>query len=153
MRTYLGVSVQNELADFLHRELRPRPDLGRVERVEVDLVDLFRLHDLNHHGPAGVASFLDMLEEVALGEVRVFTAHLEGFIVIELLDALLGQEMVLHVNRISEVKTSNITLIYLYKDVFAVSVHPLERVASVSDHETPPDRSRVVGHQHHTGML
>ena len=93
--TNLRITIQHQLADLVHGELRPRPDLRSVKGVEVDLGDLLRLHDLDHHRPAGIAALLDVLEEVALREVRVLATDFDSFVVRELFDTLPREPVVL----------------------------------------------------------
>ena len=82
------VAVQYQLSDLLHWELSARPDFSDVEDVEIDLCDVFRLHDLNQHGPTSVSAAFNVLEEIALCEIWVF-AHLHhGLFISEILDSL-----------------------------------------------------------------
>jgi hypothetical protein len=52
---------------------------------------------LNIQGPASVTALLDVLEEIALGVVRVAATHHNRLVIVEALDALTGEPVVLEV--------------------------------------------------------
>lgn len=63
MGTNLRVPVKNQLADLVHRDLVPRPDLGDVKRIEVEFSGSKHRggQDLDEHRPACVAALFDVL--------------------------------------------------------------------------------------------
>jgi hypothetical protein len=95
VKPYLRVAVENQFADLVHRELTARPNLGDIEGVERDRCRLLWSHNLDTHGPARVATPLNVVPHVALRVVRVFTTHEDVFLVRELLDTLLRTPVVL----------------------------------------------------------
>lgn len=133
----LRVLVQYQATKLLHRELRSRPHLCDVEGVETKLlwIRVLGLHDLHVGPPADLFAVLDCLVQIALGVVRIFTAHLCGLLLRELFLAVLCDEMVFDVNKL------------------ALCVDPLESVATVAVIETPTLRSAVVAKEHETSVV
>lgn len=133
----LGVLVQNKATEFLHGELASRPDLSDIEGVKTELVwiGLIRFHDLDHGSPLNLLALLDSLPEVALRVVGVLTAHLCGLLLCELLLAVLGDEVVFDI------------------DEPALSVDPLEGVATIAVVKAPSYGSSVVTEEHETSMI
>lgn len=122
---------------FLHGKLASRPDLGHIEGVETKLgwVGLLWLHDLNVGCPLWVCTVLNLVVELLLGVVRVFTTNAVGLLPSELLLSLLGDEVVFDV------------------DKAAICVDPLESVATISVLLCPSIRSSVVGEEHHSSVV
>lgn len=113
---------------LLHGELSSWPDLRDIKGVKAQLgwVGFLGLHDLHVCSPFWECTVLDLVVELLLGVVRVFTTDAVGFLPGELLLALLGDEVVLDV------------------DKAAVGVNPLEGVATISVLLGPSIRSTVV---------
>ena len=133
----LGVLVQDEATKFLHGELRPGPDLGDIEGVEAEFVriSIFGLHNLDLGSPLDLLSSLDCFPEVALGIVRILTTHLCSLFLCELLLTMLRNEVVLDV------------------DKFALSIDPLESVASIAVVKPPSLGSTVITEKHQTCVI
>jgi hypothetical protein len=133
----LGVFVQDKTTKFLHRKLRPRPDLGNIEGVEAEFVriSIFGLHNLDLSCPLDLLSSLNCFPEVALGVVRILTTHLCSLFLCKLLLTVLRNEMVLDV------------------DKFALSIDPLEGVASVAVVKPPSLGSAMITEEHQTSMV
>ena len=123
------VPVEGQLTDLLERVVGVRPDLGDVVDIESVFSGVSDRHDLDEPGPGWEVSVLDVVEEVHGGEVLGPHAHLSGLLVGEVLDALVGLEVVL-----DEV---GLTL----------GVHPFEGVGSVSIHVSVSVWGSTVGHE------
>ena len=133
----LGVLVEHESSELLHEELRSRPNLGNIKRIEYKFIriSLSRIHDLNMRSPLNLFALLNSLPEISLGVVGIFTAHLHSFTVCELLLAVLGDEVVLDVDKLS------------------VGVNPFEGVAAVAVVEAPAVGSAMVAEEHEACMV
>jgi len=132
----LRVLVEHQAAELVHGELITRPDLRNIEGIEAELcrVGVFGLHDLYLSGPFLLFTTLHGLPQLLLGVVRVLTRDADGFRLSELLLAVLGNEVVLDV------------------DKFALLVDPLECVATIAVVVGPSLRCTVVTEEHDTGM-
>ncbi len=97
-----------------------RPHLGEVERVEAVRRRLGRRHDLDLHGPGRELTPLDGLAQIALVAVRVLAGELVGLVLGEVLDALVGLEVVLDPEDLAG-------LVVPLVGVRAVPVHVAER--------------------------
>ncbi|CAM5694861.1 hypothetical protein STENM36S_06811 [Streptomyces tendae] len=91
----LRVAVELQLPEPDDRVVRVRPHLGQVERVEAVRRRLGHGHDLHADGPGREVAALDGLTQVALVRVGVLTGELVGLGLGEVLDALVGLEVVL----------------------------------------------------------
>lgn len=99
----LGVLVEDDSANFVHREEGAGPNLCNVEWVKAKLlgVGLLRAHDLNLHDPSGRLPSLDCCPEVALRVVGVFSGHLNSLGPGELLLPLSVDIVVLDVDELA----------------------------------------------------
>lgn len=97
----LWVLVEDEAAEFLHGEFVARPDLGDVERIEAEFVWIafLRLHYLYHGSPLGLFSCFNGIPKIALRIVRIFSRDADCFRFGELLRPMLGNEVVLDVDK------------------------------------------------------
>ena len=106
-----------------------RPDLGQVERIEAIRRRVLERHDLHFQLPCRVLSALDAVEQVAAVEIRIGAGHGLRFSGGEVLNALLGLEVVLD------------------PDALALGVDPHVGVAAVAVHVPPGAWRTAVGHQ------
>ena len=92
-KVVLGILIQDELADRLHREFRVRPDLGQIENTVTEVLGLLRRHRLlmrkmstpsldegtrlrkayNVYSPRRIFALLDGLKQSLNAVVRVFS--------------------------------------------------------------------------------
>ncbi len=133
----LRVLVQDQAAEFLHPELVARPNFGYVKRVEAELlgIGVFGLHHLEFGGPCDFLTALDGLVQVTLGVVGVLAAHLCRLLLSELLLAVVCDEVVLDIDKLS------------------FRVHPLESVAAVAVVEAPSAGSAVIAKEHEASVV
>ena len=108
-----------------------RPDLGQVEGVEPVVGRVLEGHDLHLQMPDRVVLAGDRSVEVTPMVVEVLAAHGPGFGVGEVLDALLGLEVVLD------------------PELLAGCILPHVRAAAVAVHVAPSARRAAVAHQDH----
>src|SRR5258708_30372215 len=73
-----------------------RPDLGKVEGVEVISLCLQFRHDLNREAPLRIVAFLDSLKEILGRVIRIRTRELNRLFPREILNALLGLQVEFH---------------------------------------------------------
>ena len=106
-----------------------RPDLGQVERVEPVARGLVERHHLNLHRPRRAVAPRDRGVQIAEMKVRVRNGHRGGFGQAEVLDPLIGLQVVLH------------------PELLARGVVPAEGVAAVAVHVPPRVRGAPVAHQ------
>ena len=130
-----GVLVENELTNLATRELLLRPNVCKIENVDLlllpKLFSLFRGHGLDLNSPFWVVATLDGFVEILLGVVwgiigRVFLSDVSGSL------------LRLHVD--------------LSVDPFTVLVDEFHRVAGVAMHETVAIRNATVAHEDHDLM-
>lgn len=95
----LGILVESELAKLPEGHVFLRPDLGQVKNVPAELLGFLRCKHLNIDGPAGILSLLDGLKKILCVPVRVISRHLMGFFACESLDALIGLEVDLGIDK------------------------------------------------------
>jgi hypothetical protein len=133
----LGVLVEHQPAEFLHGKLGTRPNLGYIKWIETKLVRIgvLGLHNLNHSSVFDLLTTFDGLPKIALRVIRIFTTHLCGFLLSELLLAVLRNEVVFDV----------------YEPAFRVD--PFEGVASVSVETAPSLRGAMITEEHQAGMV
>jgi hypothetical protein len=133
----LGVAVEHHPADRDRRVVLVRPDLGQVERVEVVGGRVLVRHDLHLEAPGRVVLAGDRLPQVTPVVVEVLGAYGPGLGVGEVLDALLGLEVVLD------------------PEPLARGVLPHIRAAAVAVHVAVGARRAPVAHQdrHLVGRL
>ena len=81
--------------DRPHGELVLGPDLGVVERIEVELGVLAVAHDLHLHLPLGEVAALDGVVQVFGGVVEVGGLDRVGFLLRQVLHAELGDPVIL----------------------------------------------------------
>jgi hypothetical protein len=75
-----GVAVEGHLADTPDRDELLRDELGGIEDVEVEVVDLVLLDDLDAELELGEVPAFDRLPQVATVEVRVLAGDLLGLV-------------------------------------------------------------------------
>jgi hypothetical protein len=93
------------------------------------------LHDLNAGGPLYLFSLFDTLPKFSLGVIRILPTDLDGLIGCELVLTVLGQEVILDVDKLS------------------LLVDPLESMAPITVIVTPSLGSTMVTEEHHAGMV
>jgi len=123
------VAVQLHHAHVDQRILPVRPDLGQVEGVEAEALDLVLRHDLDLDIPFRILAALDGVEEIALRVVRVAAGQLAGALGRQVADALRGLEVPLHVEEL------------------VVRVDQREGMAGVAVHVAIAVRRAAVAHQ------
>ncbi len=74
------IAVQRHLAHRQERELLRRPDLGIVQRIEIQLQVLIVAHDLHAELPLGVFAALNGFVKVLRGVVEVLALNLLGLL-------------------------------------------------------------------------
>ena len=133
----LWVFIEHEPTKGLHGELLSRPDFGHIEWVKAKLVwiRLTRVEYLDMSRPLNLLALFNRRPQVLLGVIWVLTADLCCLWVGKLLLSMLGNEMVLDV------------------DKAAILIDPLEGVATISVVETPALRSSVIAEEHETGVV
>jgi hypothetical protein len=114
-----------------------RGHFGHVEGVKAEFVGvgIRRLHHLDHGCPFNFLTLFNGFPQVALGVVRVFATHARGFFLSELLLPVLGDEVVLDVDKL------------------ALGVDPFECVAAVSVLVAPAFGGTMIAEEHETGMI
>ena len=132
-----GVAVEGHPADLDQRVVAVWPHLGQVERVEPVGLGLLERHDLHLERPGRVLAPLDRVVQIPGVVVAVRAGELVGLGLGEELDALAGDEVVLH------------------PELLAGRIDPHVGVAGVAVHVPPALRNSAVAHQpgHHVGRL
>ncbi len=74
----VGVAVQRQPADALHRHQLFGDELGRIEQIEVELVLVLLLDHLDAELPFRKVAVLDRLPQIAAVEVRVLAGDLRA---------------------------------------------------------------------------
>lgn len=133
----LRVLVEHQAAEFLHGELLARPDLCHVEGIEAELVwvGILGLHHLDVRSPYNLLSVFNDFVKIALRVVRILAAHLRCLLLGELLLAVLGDEVILDVDKLSFL------------------VDPLEGVATVAVIEAPSLGCAMIAEEHETSVI
>ncbi len=134
------VAVELQLADLDRRVVRVRPHLGEVERVEAVGRRVRRGHDLDLHRPGGEVAALDRLAQIALVAVGVLAGELVGLVLGEVLDALVGLEVVLDPEDLAG-------LVVPLVGVRAVPVHVAQRGRDAPVTEEPGHLVRRLGRE------
>ena len=95
-----GLAIEREDTDVDKRIVGMRPDLGEIERVVLEVVDLAFGHDLDLTRQDGKVSLLDGVEKITLRVVGVGAG--EGVCIShrEVLDALIGLEVPLAIDEL-----------------------------------------------------
>lgn len=106
-----------------------RPDLGNVVHVKSVSSSVSDRHHLYFPAPRGEVSLSDVVEEIVGGEIFVLGDLGSSFFRSEILDSLVGFEMVLN------------------QEFFVVSVNPFEGVRGVPIQMSESLRSSTVGHE------
>ena len=101
---------------------------------------------LDHHGPLEAATFVDRLVQLPLGIIRVQALRHERLVEVELLRAVVRAEVVLISSAVLASRS------HLDKDGVSLRVDPPEGMTAIR-REMVAVRSRMVGHQHHAGVL
>ena len=125
----LWVPVEGELSDLLEWVVGVRPDLGDVVNVESVLGGVSNWHHLNVKGPRWEVAVLDGVEKIGGREVLVLHSHLGGLLGSEVLDSLIGLEVVLD------------------PEGFTGGIDPLEGVRTVSIHVAITNGGSTVRHE------
>lgn len=125
----LWVPVEGELTDLLQRVVGVRPDFGDVVDVESVLFSVGNWHHLNEKGPGWEVSVLDGVEEIGGGEILVSHTHLSRLLGSEILDSLVGLEVILN------------------PEGFSSGIDPLKGVRSISIHVAITIGSSTVRHE------
>ena len=127
-----GVLVENELTNLAARKLLLRPNMGKIEDIDLlllpNLFGLLRSHGLDLNSPLWVVSTLDSFVEILLGVVWGIIGRI---LLSDELSSLLG----LHVD--------------LSIDPVAILIDKLHGVAGVTVHEAVTIRNATVAHQNH----
>ncbi len=124
-----GITVQDHTADRDRRIVRVRPDLGQIKGVETVGGRSRERHELNFQSPGRIVTIVDRRREIADMAVRVDRNRRLRLAVGEVVDALLGLEVILH------------------PEPFMCRVHPHEGVAAVTVHMPPGTRRSAIAHQ------
>lgn len=85
--------------------------------------------------PLDVLTLLNSLPEISIGVIGVFTTHLHGFAVGELLLAMLGDEVIFDVDELS------------------ICIDPFKGVAAVAMVEAPSLGRSVITEEHKSGVI
>ena len=125
----LGIAVEHQTADRDRLVVRVRPDLRQVERVEAVVGRSLERHDLHFEAPDRLLAAGEGVVEVAPVKVDVLADHRRSLLTGEVLDTLLGLEVVLD------------------PGALAALVDPHEGVAAVAVHVPKRPRRAAVGHQ------
>lgn len=133
----LRILIQHKLTKLLHGKLLSWPDLRHIEWIKPELfrIRILRLHDLHHSSPFNFLPLFNRLPEITLGEVRIFATHLCGFALSELLLTVLGDEVVLDVDKSS------------------LSIHPLKSVTAITMVVPPSNRRPMITEKHQTSVI
>jgi hypothetical protein len=131
------VLVEHQPAKLLHGKLRARPDLSDIKWIETKLVwiGILRFHNLNHSSIFDLFATFDGLPKIALRVIWIFTTHLCGFLLSELLLAVLRNEVIFDVHEL------------------AFGVYPFEGMAPVSVETAPSLRGAMITEEHEAGMV
>jgi hypothetical protein len=124
-----GVAVKNEFTNIHERVVGMGPDLGNVVYVKSVSSSVSDRHHLYFPAPRGEVSIGDVVEEIVGGEIFVLSDLGGGFFRSEVLDSLVGFEMVLN------------------QEFFVVSVNPFVGVRGVSIQMSESLRSSTVRHE------
>ncbi len=94
----VGPAVELHHADFDQRIVGLRPDLGHVEGIVLVGAGLGLAHDLDRQRPFREIAGFDRREEIAPVALAIVGDDRGGFLVGQVLDALLGAEVEFHPN-------------------------------------------------------
>lgn len=120
------IAVQDQFSDLDGRDFRVGPNFGDVENIPAKIFGLLGGKDLHFQSPRRVVSPFNGIEEVAIGMIGILPAELPCLLSGQVLDALVGLEMV------------------LYPEVLCLFIIPFESVAAVPFHVTAGDGSPAV---------
>ena len=76
----IGIAIESQLADALHRNDLFGNDLGRIEQIEIEIVLVFFFDDLNAKLPFGIVAVLNRFPKIAAMKVGIFTGDLLRFV-------------------------------------------------------------------------
>ena len=127
----IRVTVQRELADFLHRHQFFGDQLGRVKQVEAKGVLLVLRNHLHAKLPFGEVAVLDRLPQIAAMKVRILAGNLLRFVPCQAVHAELG----------FPVKLDKVGL--------AARIHKSESVHAEAFHHAQAARDGAVAHDPH----
>lgn len=143
-----------------YRKLAFGPNLGDIKWVKskVIWISLVRLHDLNMRSPGDLFATFNGPPKVTLGVIRVFAAKPRGFVGSELLLTVIGEEMILYIDKFAVfVDPVENWLALLYVNIVceknAIDHAPFEGMASVSVVMSPPLRCTMITEKHHSCMV
>ena len=91
------VFIQGQFPESTKRHVLVRPNLGDVENVPLELLDLLWIEHLNIAGPAGEILILNGIKQILRMMIWIFGLHLLGLVVGEILDALISLNVDLNV--------------------------------------------------------
>lgn len=77
-----------------------RPNFCQIEWIDVICFSFFLRHDLDTYARLGKITLCDSINEIALRVIRILSPHLTSLFAREVLDALLGLEMPLHIKEL-----------------------------------------------------
>ena len=99
----LRILVEDQVSEFVHGKLVPRPDFGHIKGIEAELVCIgfIGLHDLDVGFPGDFLTFLDGFPELLLGVVGVLARGHDGFRLGELLLAVGGEKVIFDVDKLA----------------------------------------------------
>lgn len=80
-----GVAVKDQFPDRHERIVGVRPNLGDVENIPFVFEAFFLRHDLNEEVPLGCLLTVQVVEEVPLGIIRIFSSQLSSPLRIQVL--------------------------------------------------------------------
>ena len=125
----LGIAIQDQPANFDQRIITMRPNLGDIEDVESIILRLLERHDLHFQRPARMVTPVDRIVQIFRCMIGTLPGQAGGFLPREVLDALVGFEMILH------------------PEGLALRVVPFEGVAAVAVHMAVRGGRAPVGEQ------
>ncbi|CDN42513.1 hypothetical protein BN871_BK_00360 [Paenibacillus sp. P22] len=127
----VGIAVQLHRADMHVRDILLEPILGRIERIEVEGIEIGRIEDLDEQIPFREVAAVNGVDKVARGVVEVAALNLRRLLGAEAAHALLRHPPQLGVHAV------------------AMLVHPFERMDAGAAHLAVVRGNAFVGEQMH----
>jgi len=124
-----GVAVEHNLSDWDQWVVTVGPHFCDIKNIESIFFSIFLRHNLNKPGPRGEVALFDVVVEVVCSELRVLDSHGGGLCSGEVLNALVGLIVVLHIMNVS------------------LCVNPFESVAAVAVYVTVTLGGATVAHK------
>lgn len=125
----LRITVQYHATHGDERIVLLGPNLGDIKGIEAVLCGLLMAHDLNVHGPSGLTTILDMIEQVTSGMIWILASQLDSLLNRQVLDTALRLKV--------ELDPAGLTLL----------VHKLIRVTTIAVHVSVAVRCATITEQ------